>query len=41
MLGAHTYMPIPLEGIGAALYCSKAAIDGGDNVAYCNKVTSI
>jgi hypothetical protein len=32
--GAHTYMPIPLEGIGTALYCSKAAIDGVDDVAY-------
>jgi hypothetical protein len=32
--GAHTYMPIPLEGINTALYCSKAAKDGGDDVAY-------
>ena len=32
--GAHTYMPIPLEGINTARYCSKAAIDGGDDVAY-------
>jgi hypothetical protein len=31
--GAHTYMPIPLEGIKMALYCSKAAIDGVDDVA--------
>ena len=26
--GAHTCMPIPLEGIITALYYSKAAIDG-------------
>ena len=32
--GAHTYMLIPLEGINTALYCSKAAVDGGDDVAY-------
>ena len=31
--GAHTYMPIPLEGIETALYCSRAAIVGGDDVA--------
>ena len=32
--GAHTCMPIPLEGIITALYCSKAAIYGVDDVAY-------
>ena len=32
--GAHTCMPFPLEGINTALYYSKAAIYGGDDVAY-------
>jgi hypothetical protein len=32
--GAHTCMPIPLEGIITALYCSKAVIYGVDDVAY-------
>jgi hypothetical protein len=31
--GAHTYMPIPLEGIITTLYYSKAAIGGVDDVA--------
>jgi hypothetical protein len=31
---AHTYMPIPLEGISTTLYCSKAVIDGVNDVAY-------
>jgi hypothetical protein len=32
--GAHTSMPIPLEGIITALYCSIAAIYGVDEMAY-------
>jgi hypothetical protein len=31
--GAHTCMHIPLEGIITALYCSRTAIDGVDDVA--------
>jgi hypothetical protein len=32
--GAHTCMPIPLEGIITVVYCSKAAIYGVADVAY-------
>jgi hypothetical protein len=32
--GAHTCMPIPLEGIITTLYCSRNAIDGVGDVAY-------
>jgi len=31
--GAHTCIPIPLEGIITALYCSEATIYGVDDVA--------
>jgi hypothetical protein len=32
--GAHTCIPIPLEGIETVPYCSRTAIYGGDDVAY-------
>ncbi len=32
--GAHTCLPIPLQGSHTAPYCSITAIYGGDDVAY-------
>jgi hypothetical protein len=31
--GAHTCMPIPLEGIETVPYCSRTAMYAGDDVA--------